>query len=184
MEATSYRGEGIVVVADDPELDWPNRVLANLQMSALSSGFFVQRLMPQVHSYHLDDAPDLRSCNVLLRAVSGDERVVHSQPIREADRLTNFYGRDHHPRVRYVREKVRLAYGKAHDDEYSLELDAACEEYGRFYNGTRPHEAIDFAVPSTATSPNRPGHRPSHTYPRAKVSKFLDAGHYTDWITV
>src|SRR3990172_13026735 len=43
MEATSYRGEGVVVVADDPELDWPKRVLANLQLSALSSGFYVQR---------------------------------------------------------------------------------------------------------------------------------------------
>jgi transposase InsO family protein len=28
-----------------------------------------------------------------------------------------------------------------------LELDAACEEYRRFYNDTRPHEALDFAVP-------------------------------------
>ena len=26
------------------------------------------------------------------------------------------------PRVRYIREKVRLDYGKAHGDEYSLEL--------------------------------------------------------------
>jgi transposase InsO family protein len=28
-----------------------------------------------------------------------------------------------------------------------LELDAACEEYRRFYNDTRPHEAIGFDVP-------------------------------------
>ena len=39
-----------------------------------------------------------------------------------AGRLAHFYGRDNPPRVRYVREKERLDYGKAHEDEYSLEL--------------------------------------------------------------
>jgi len=43
MEATSYDGEGIVVVADDPELEWPTRVLTNLQSAALDSGFFDER---------------------------------------------------------------------------------------------------------------------------------------------
>lgn len=122
MEATSFQGEGVVVVADDPGLAWPSRVLSNLQVSALESGFYVQRLMPQLHSYHLDDNPDLRSCNVLFKALPGNGGPVESQAIREPDRLTNFYGRDLHPRVRYIREKVRLGYGMAHDDEYALEL--------------------------------------------------------------
>jgi predicted methyltransferase len=122
MEATSFDGEGIVVVADDPELEWPKRVLANLQSAALDSGFFVQQMMPQVHSYHLDDAPDLRSCNVILKAKPGNRRTVRSDAIADPARLTNFYGRDSVPRVRYIREKIRLDYGKAHDDEYHLEL--------------------------------------------------------------
>jgi hypothetical protein len=122
MEATSYDGEGVVVVADDPELEWPKRVLTNLQSAALASGFFVQRMMPQVHSYHLDDAPDLRSCNVLLGAMPGNRRVVNSKAIAEAARLANFYGRESVPKVRYIREKIRLDYGKTHEDEYQLEL--------------------------------------------------------------
>ncbi len=69
LEAVGYLGEEVVVItADDPELDWTKQVLANVQTAALDSGFFVQRLMPQLHSYHLDDAPSLRSCNVVLRA--------------------------------------------------------------------------------------------------------------------
>jgi hypothetical protein len=44
-------------------------VLANLQGFALSHGFFVQRMMPQVHSYHLDDAPDLLSGGIRVRQV-------------------------------------------------------------------------------------------------------------------
>ena len=70
IEAIGVPRRCAVVVADDPELQWPRRVLASLQQAAISAGFFVQRMMPQVHSYHLDDAPDLRSCNVLLRAVA------------------------------------------------------------------------------------------------------------------
>jgi N4-bis(aminopropyl)spermidine synthase len=121
IEATSYSGEGLVVVADDPELDWPKRVLANLQQFCLASGYFVARMMPEVHSYHLDDAPNLRSCNVLVRPLPGNSRAVTSERISDPARLANFYGRDNEPRVRYVRELSRLDYGKAHDSEYSLE---------------------------------------------------------------
>jgi hypothetical protein len=36
--------------------------------------------------------------------------------------VKNFYGRDSLPRVRYVRERARVDYGKANQDEYELEL--------------------------------------------------------------
>lgn len=123
MEAIGMRGDGAVVVADDSDLEWPRRVLASLQQAAVDAGFIVQRMLTQVHSYHLDDNPDLRSCNVLLRSIVGGERhAVETQPITDTARLANFYGRDASPRVRYVRERVRLDYGKASDDEYELEL--------------------------------------------------------------
>lgn len=123
MEAVSYRGEGVAVVADDPELEWPKRVLANLQAFSLSQGFFVQRMMPQVHSYHLDDAPNLRSCNVLVKALPGNEhRAGGSRAIDDSTRLANFYGRGGALRVRYVRERARVDYGKANQDEYELEF--------------------------------------------------------------
>lgn len=121
MEATAHAGEGMVVVADDPELPWPRQVLANLQEAALSAGYHVQRMMTQVHSYHLDDAPDLRSCNVILKP-TGAGKETTSLAITDPARLKNFYGQDSEPRVRYVREKVRLDYGKAPDTEYTLEL--------------------------------------------------------------
>lgn len=122
MEAVGYAGDGIVVLADDPELDWTRQVMANVQADALASGFHVQRLMPQVHSYHLDDNPDLRSCNLLLRALPGNGRAVASAPITDPVRLANFYGRNQQPHVRYVHEQDRPDYGRAHQDEYWLEL--------------------------------------------------------------
>ena len=122
MEAIGYAGEGMVVIADDDELEWPKRVLANIQGFVVESGFFVKRMMPQLHQYHLDDAPELRSCNLLLKALPGNEVPGPSLPIGTRARLDNFYGRDSHPRVKYVREKKRLDYGKAHEDEYRFEL--------------------------------------------------------------
>ena len=125
IEAIGYRGDGAVVVADDPTLEWPARVLANLQKAALEQGFYVQRMMPEVHSYHLDDAPDLRSCNVLLRSFGQEpRRNVESHAITDPARLAHFYGRNAAPKVRYVRERLRLDYGKANENEYQLELMA------------------------------------------------------------
>jgi len=122
MEATSYRGEGTVVIADDADLEWPKRVLANVQQFIIEAGFFVQRMMPQLHRYHLDDAPNLRSCNLIVKALPDNQAPGCSTAISDPARLAHFYGRDNPPKVRYIRERKRLDYGKAHDDEYSLEL--------------------------------------------------------------
>ena len=120
MEATSHSGEGMVVIADDPERAWTQKVLANVQSFAISSGFYVQRMQAQLHQYHLDDAPDLRSCNLVLRALPNNARIDKSTPIGP-EQLNNFYGRENRVVPRYVREKKRVDYGKAHDDEYAIE---------------------------------------------------------------
>lgn len=121
MEAVGYSGEGMVVIADDNELEWPKRVLAATQKFALESGFFIQKMMSQLHLYHLDDAPDLRSCNLQFKALPGNKSLGPYAAITDPARLKNFYGRQKNLRVRYVKEKKRLDYGRAHDDEYSLE---------------------------------------------------------------
>jgi hypothetical protein len=60
---------------------------------------------------------------MLLKAVPGNEQCAsESVSIDDPSRLEHFYGRDSPPRVRYVRERARVDYGKAHQDEYELEL--------------------------------------------------------------
>ena len=122
MEATRYRGEGLVVIADDADLEWPQRVLASVQTFALERGYFTQKMMTQLHTYHLDDAPDLRSCNLLLKALPDNPERGPSQPITDPTRLRNFYGRDNPPKIKYVKERKRLDYGNALEEEYELEL--------------------------------------------------------------
>jgi predicted methyltransferase len=128
MEAVGYGGEGLVVIADDDDLDWPKNVLANVQKFASDKGFYVSRMQRKLHEYHLDDAPELRSCNLFVSAVPDNRSPGDSMPITDVDRLANFYGSTKDPRVRYVRAKNRLEYGVAHADEYELELLGAKHE--------------------------------------------------------
>jgi predicted methyltransferase len=122
MEAVGHAGEGLVVIADDDELEWPKRVLANVQGFAAREGFYVSRMQRKLHEYHLDDAPELKSCNLYLSALPSNLPRSPSTSITDPRRLENFYGLSQEPRVRYVRAKRRLDYGVAHEDEYELEM--------------------------------------------------------------
>lgn len=121
IEAVRFQGEGMVVIADDDELEWPKRVLASVQSFAAGMGLYVSKMQRKLHEYHLDDAPELKSCNLYLTALPGNgSKMAASVEIKGAERLANFYGFSQVPRVRYILEKVHLDYGVAHDDEYEL----------------------------------------------------------------
>lgn len=123
MEATGYAGEGMIVIADDQELAWSKQVLASTQAFAAKQGFYTCSMRPKVHEYHLDDAPELRSCNLVVAALPGTAPPPGgSQAINDPVRLTNFYGRGADPHVHFVREAKTLDYGKASEDEYFLQL--------------------------------------------------------------
>lgn len=122
IEAVDYEGDGMIVIADDDDLEWPKKVLSSVQGYSRDRGFYVSRMQRKLHNYHLDDAPDLKSCNLFVSSLPGNrERAAPSEPA-SAERLKNFYGRSKEPRVRYVKERKRLDYGKAHEDEYELVL--------------------------------------------------------------
>jgi predicted methyltransferase len=120
FEATGNRGEGLVVIADDHDLEWPQQVLAQVQKFALQRDQFVQKMHSKMHLYHLDDNPSLRSCNLFFKALPMDRPPIISKGL-ERERLDNFYGRGQPLTIRYVRERKRVDYGKAHDEEYAIE---------------------------------------------------------------
>lgn len=79
-------------------------------------------MQPKLHGYHLDDAPNLKSCNLFISSLPSKQLFEGpSLPIGK-DRLANFYGKSKEPRVRYVREKKKPDYGKAPEEEYYLDL--------------------------------------------------------------
>jgi predicted methyltransferase len=128
MEAVGNKGEGMIVIADDHELEWPQQVLAEVQRFALSAGFYIQRMASRVHLYHLDDNPELRSCNLMIKSLPGAPAPKASEAITNPARLENFYGKGRAIKIRYVREQKRVDYGMAHDDEYRYEKFAEEEQ--------------------------------------------------------
>lgn len=118
-EATKPDGLGIIVIADDPELSWTQIVLRDAQQRAFDLGFVVAEMQPQLHLYHLDDAPDLRSCSCLVRRIDSTRMAKESLPL-SSDRLNNFYGSNNPLLYQYVKEKPTLNQGKASEYLYNL----------------------------------------------------------------
>ena len=121
MEACGPDSVGVVVIADDSTVPWSSRVLAQTQKFALEKGFYVQEMQTNLHEYHLDDAPDLRSCNLFFRS-HPDRKVATRSYQLHAQQLEDFYGKSQNLRVHYVRVKARVDYGKAFEGTYSLDL--------------------------------------------------------------
>jgi len=121
MEAIHYDGQGTVVIADDTDLSWTKTVLGAVQNFLLENRFFVTRMMSQLHSYHLDDAEGLRSCNLMFSSLPDSVGRDSSVEVSDPALLENFYGRKQAVEVQYVRERKRVDYGKASQEEYTLE---------------------------------------------------------------
>jgi predicted methyltransferase len=119
-QATKSNSLGIVVIGDDPELMWTQKVLRDTQRRAFELGYVVSELLPQLHEYHLDDAPELRSCSCLFRRIDADCMEKESKPLEPA-RLDNFYGQSSPLRFRYVRERLTLNAARESDLLYELE---------------------------------------------------------------
>jgi N4-bis(aminopropyl)spermidine synthase len=119
-QATKEKSLGIVVIADDPDLAWTQEVLRDTQHRALELGYVVAEMLPQLHLYHLDDAPDLRSCSCLFRRIDSSCMQTVSEPLESA-RLENFYGKSSPLRFRYVRERTTLNTNRESDLLYTLE---------------------------------------------------------------
>lgn len=115
-------GVGIVVIADDPALAWTNEVLRRTQRTALERGLIVDEMIPGFHQYHLDDAPELRSCCLIFRQTEAS--LITNAPL-ELQRMENFYGRTQRLRVHYVRDRPGVDVGTAPDRSYEFELIGA-----------------------------------------------------------
>ncbi len=120
FEATNKSALGVLVIADDPKLPWTQEVLQSTQITALNMGFVVGEMIPELHLYHLDDNPKLRSCTCIFRRVEGAVLPSKSMPLNSL-RLKNFYGGGSPLIIKHVREIASLNYGKAADVSYKLE---------------------------------------------------------------
>lgn len=72
--------------------DWSRKAMMNIQKFLTKNGYVVSEMIREVHQYHLENRPSLRSCNLVV------DRVYNVTPeysgIRVDDKeLSHFYGR-------------------------------------------------------------------------------------------
>lgn len=118
LEAVGGQAVGCAVVADDRDYPWTQEVLGNTERWLLDRQWFISELLPEFHHYHLDDAPDLKSCSLIVRRSSVAPRMYESFPLG-SEMLENFYGMNGPLRVRYVRDKTNG--GKLVSNDHYLE---------------------------------------------------------------
>ena len=106
FELTGEDCIGCVVIADAGNLEWTQRVLQSTQRLALDSGFVIAEMIPAMHTYHLDDTPELTSCSVVLHRLDFQSQQYSSLPLSQEDR-SNFYGMDNPLTIRYVKDSTR-----------------------------------------------------------------------------
>src|SRR5205823_2739421 len=90
IEAVKGNARGCVVIGDHPSHKWTYEVQLVTQRSLLKSGFRVAEMLPQFHSYHLDDDPELTSCTLLAERNDQVSTKYGSQRL-PASRLKHFY---------------------------------------------------------------------------------------------
>jgi N4-bis(aminopropyl)spermidine synthase len=119
IEACGDNAVGIIVIADDAQLPWTQRVLRTVQSEIINAGFLVAEMLPEMHYYHLDDNPELRSCSLVVRRVEARTERADTKPL-DTVRLKNFYGRNNPLRYKYILEQAPLNYGKAPEALYRV----------------------------------------------------------------
>jgi predicted methyltransferase len=118
IEAVGKDALGCIVLADHAGFVWTRQVLLTVQRASQQDGFIVSELIPEFHHYHLDDAPELTSCSMVIRRVEYSPIDYASQSLPE-EMLRNFYGEESPLRVKYIRDSTRG--GKLASKDHTIE---------------------------------------------------------------
>lgn len=103
-EALAANGTGCIVMADDPTLAWTQDALKQVQHYLVHNGFIISEVVPKFHHYHLDDAPDLTSCSIIVIR-HGNDGVKSSSEQLPLEHRQNFYGKHSPLVVQYIRDR-------------------------------------------------------------------------------
>ena len=119
IEAVGKDATGCLVLPDHKNYQWTHDVLLATQRIVIKYGFMISTLLPEFHKYHLDDAPDLTSCSMVIQRVEYNPTTYSSKSL-DKTMLENFYGIQSPLKVKFVRD---LTNGHKYPSrDYELEL--------------------------------------------------------------
>lgn len=118
IESVKPKALGCIVIGDHPDFPWTHEILKIIQTHTLELGFRIAEMLPNFHKYHLDDAPNLTSCCLILSRHEKNSLDYDSKPLSGHD-LMNFYGAETPLRIRYIRDDTNG--GKLDSKDYHTE---------------------------------------------------------------
>ena len=72
--------------------DWSKNAMVNIQNFLCDNGYVVSEMIREIHQYHLEDRPSLRSCNMVVDRVQNQPNPFEGKRFTATD-FCNFYGR-------------------------------------------------------------------------------------------
>jgi hypothetical protein len=81
----------------------------NIQSFLCENGYVVSEMIREIHQYHLDDRPSLRSANVVLDRVKNVDPPFYNRRLKDSE-LSHFYGSSNDPMPEYVSKDGYLVF--------------------------------------------------------------------------
>lgn len=117
IESLRKDGMGYIVIADHANLRWTQNILYKTQKHLIGQKFLISQLIPEFHSYHLDDTPELTSCSMVVKLLTFKEQKYFSKIINKTER-NNFYGLGAPLKIKYVKDRTNS--GRFRSKDYYL----------------------------------------------------------------
>lgn len=100
---TSLGSMGGIVLPCHPQLEWTKEVLLNVQQFILSYGFVFKEIIQNIHIYHLDDNPDLRTGLLVIERIKEIDPPYKRKRVPKEE-LKYFFNRKDSPIPHYIRK--------------------------------------------------------------------------------
>lgn len=111
---------GVALLPFAHKEDWSRKAMLNVQKFVCEQGYVVSDMIREIHQYHLEDRPSLRSCNLVV------DRVRNEVPLRAGQRLTDdelvhFYGRTPIRMPEYISVNAEMVFADGSKESISEE---------------------------------------------------------------
>lgn len=100
---------GVAILPFAHKEDWSRHAMMNIQKFLTEHGYVVSEMIREIHQYHLEDRPSLRSCSIVIDRVINVKSLHQNQRI-EDNNVHNFYGRTDMPVPDYISLNAELKY--------------------------------------------------------------------------
>ncbi len=87
---------GIALLPFAHKEDWSRLAMSNIQSFLSDNGYVVSEMIREIHQYHLEDRPSLRSCTLVVDRVTNRPHVFHGKSF-SGEAYRHFYGRQNMP---------------------------------------------------------------------------------------